>query len=185
MRSDALFSRCFVGAQAARSGNALELTRGLSMSTLRCGSSPRHANAGTRFAQHPLRHQGVEAGRDRPEPGARLASERRPRSLLLTASSLQLQSFSGAQDCVALVWLQHPAWSPSPGSKTHQPARRIGGRDQHPCIDLSPILLQGIVYGVKTEETTADPALINRYDYDGIFGTALNRFVVQVRRCHV
>ena len=26
----------------------------------------------------------------------------------------------------------------------------------------------------------ADPALINRYDYDGIFGTALNRFVVQV-----
>lgn len=37
------------------------------------------------------------------------------------------------------------------------------------------------MYGVKTEETTADPALINRYDYDGIFGTALNRFVVQVR----
>ena len=36
------------------------------------------------------------------------------------------------------------------------------------------------MYGVKTEETLADPALINRYDYDGIFGTALNRFVVQV-----
>lgn len=27
------------------------------------------------------------------------------------------------------------------------------------------------VYGLRTEETTADPALINRYDYDGIFGT--------------
>lgn len=37
------------------------------------------------------------------------------------------------------------------------------------------------MYGVRTEETVADPMLINRYDYDGIFGTALNRFVVQVR----
>jgi hypothetical protein len=42
--------------------------------------------------------------------------------------------------------------------------------------------VQGVVYGVRTEETTAHPALINRYDYDGIFGTALNRFVVQVRQ---
>jgi nucleoside-diphosphate-sugar epimerase len=42
-------------------------------------------------------------------------------------------------------------------------------------------LNQGVVYGVKTDETVADPRLINRYDYDGIFGTALNRFVVQVR----
>ncbi|GMH45865.1 hypothetical protein BSKO_13828 [Bryopsis sp. KO-2023] len=40
-------------------------------------------------------------------------------------------------------------------------------------------LNQGVVYGVRTEETMADPMLINRYDYDGIFGTALNRFVVQ------
>jgi hypothetical protein len=31
--------------------------------------------------------------------------------------------------------------------------------------------LQGVVYGVRTEETMADRALINRYDYDGIFGT--------------
>ena len=27
------------------------------------------------------------------------------------------------------------------------------------------------MYGVRTEETVADKALINRYDYDGIFGT--------------
>lgn len=39
--------------------------------------------------------------------------------------------------------------------------------------------MQGVVYGVRTEETMADPMLLNRYDYDGIFGTALNRFVVQ------
>lgn len=44
--------------------------------------------------------------------------------------------------------------------------------------------LQGIVYGVKTEETDADRALINRFDYDGVFGTALNRFVVQAAVGH-
>jgi UDP-sulfoquinovose synthase len=45
-------------------------------------------------------------------------------------------------------------------------------------------LNQGVVYGVATEETTAHPLLINRYDYDGIFGTALNRFVVQAAVGH-
>jgi UDP-sulfoquinovose synthase len=44
-------------------------------------------------------------------------------------------------------------------------------------------MTQGVVYGVRTDETVAHPALINRYDYDGIFGTALNRFVVQVSMC--
>lgn len=43
---------------------------------------------------------------------------------------------------------------------------------------------QGVVYGLRTEETVADPLLINRYDYDGIFGTALNRFVVQAAVGH-
>jgi hypothetical protein len=45
-------------------------------------------------------------------------------------------------------------------------------------------MAQGIVYGVKTDETVAHPDLINRYDYDGIFGTALNRFVVQAAVGH-
>lgn len=48
-------------------------------------------------------------------------------------------------------------------------------------IKLPDCGIVGIVYGVKTEECSADPTLVNRYDYDGIFGTALNRFVVQVR----
>lgn len=43
---------------------------------------------------------------------------------------------------------------------------------------------QGVVYGVSTEETTSDPLLVNRLDYDGIFGTALNRFVVQAAVGH-
>ena len=44
--------------------------------------------------------------------------------------------------------------------------------------------MQGIVYGVKTEETDADRRLVNRFDYDGVFGTALNRFVVQAAVGH-
>jgi UDP-sulfoquinovose synthase len=40
-------------------------------------------------------------------------------------------------------------------------------------------LNQGIVYGVETDETTRDPRLATRFDYDQIYGTALNRFCVQ------
>lgn len=40
-------------------------------------------------------------------------------------------------------------------------------------------LHQGIVWGTQTEETRLDPALINRFDYDGDYGTVLNRFLMQ------
>ncbi len=40
-------------------------------------------------------------------------------------------------------------------------------------------LNQGIVYGVETDETTLNPRLATRFDYDQIFGTALNRFCAQ------
>ena len=40
-------------------------------------------------------------------------------------------------------------------------------------------LNQGVVYGCVTPQTTRDPRLVNRFDYDGVFGTALNRFCVQ------
>jgi UDP-sulfoquinovose synthase len=40
-------------------------------------------------------------------------------------------------------------------------------------------LHQGIVWGTNTAETLADPRLINRFDYDGDFGTVLNRFLMQ------
>ncbi len=45
-------------------------------------------------------------------------------------------------------------------------------------------LNQGVVYGVTTEETAIDEVLINRLDYDAIFGTALNRFCVQAAVGH-
>ncbi|HEV3486803.1 MAG TPA: NAD-dependent epimerase/dehydratase family protein, partial [Vicinamibacterales bacterium] len=40
-------------------------------------------------------------------------------------------------------------------------------------------LNQGVVYGIETEETVLDERLCTRFDYDEIFGTALNRFCVQ------
>ena len=45
-------------------------------------------------------------------------------------------------------------------------------------------LNQGVVYGVLTEETGSDELLINRLDYDGVFGTALNRFCIQAAIGH-
>ncbi|HEY9522885.1 MAG TPA: NAD-dependent epimerase/dehydratase family protein [Thermopolyspora sp.] len=40
-------------------------------------------------------------------------------------------------------------------------------------------LNQGIVYGQQTPETALDDRLATRFDYDAVFGTVLNRFVVQ------
>ncbi|WP_028782923.1 NAD-dependent epimerase/dehydratase family protein [Thalassobacillus devorans] len=45
-------------------------------------------------------------------------------------------------------------------------------------------LNQGIVYGLHTNETKMDPMLVNRVDYDGVFGTALNRFLIQAATGH-
>jgi UDP-sulfoquinovose synthase len=40
-------------------------------------------------------------------------------------------------------------------------------------------LNQGIVYGQQTGETARDERLATRFDYDAVFGTVLNRFVIQ------
>ena len=40
-------------------------------------------------------------------------------------------------------------------------------------------LNQGVVYGLDTYETALDPVLATRFDYDQIYGTALNRFCIQ------
>jgi UDP-sulfoquinovose synthase len=41
-------------------------------------------------------------------------------------------------------------------------------------------LHQGVVYGIQTDETGLDRELFNRFDYDGIWGTVINRFCIQV-----
>ncbi|MBI4259521.1 MAG: NAD-dependent epimerase/dehydratase family protein [Actinobacteria bacterium] len=40
-------------------------------------------------------------------------------------------------------------------------------------------LNQGVVYGIHTPETQLDDRLLTRFDYDEVFGTALNRFCLQ------
>ncbi len=45
-------------------------------------------------------------------------------------------------------------------------------------------LNQGVVYGTVTDEVAMDEALINRFDYDEVFGTVLNRFCAQAALGH-
>ncbi|MFD1127718.1 MULTISPECIES: NAD-dependent epimerase/dehydratase family protein [unclassified Paenibacillus] len=45
-------------------------------------------------------------------------------------------------------------------------------------------LHQGIVWGTHTKETQLDERLINRFDYDGDYGTVLNRFLMQAAIGH-
>jgi UDP-sulfoquinovose synthase len=45
-------------------------------------------------------------------------------------------------------------------------------------------LNQGVVYGTVTDEVAMDEALINRFDYDEVFGTVLNRFCIQAAIGH-
>lgn len=63
--------------------------------------------------------------------------------------------------------------------------------DSHNLMFMSRIwglrvtdLNQGVVYGLHTEETRLDPVLVNRLDYDAVFGTALNRFLIQAAIGH-
>jgi UDP-sulfoquinovose synthase len=48
------------------------------------------------------------------------------------------------------------------------------------CTDLN----QGVVYGVHTDETGLHPGLATRFDYDDVWGTALNRFCVEAAIDH-
>lgn len=45
-------------------------------------------------------------------------------------------------------------------------------------------LHQGVVWGTQTRETRLDERLINRFDYDGDYGTVLNRFLMQAAVGH-
>src|SRR6202161_313975 len=43
---------------------------------------------------------------------------------------------------------------------------------------------QGVVYGIETDETMLDERLATRFDYDGIWGTVLNRFCIEAAIGH-
>lgn len=69
-----------------------------------------------------------------------------------------------------------------PGSVYHmtktQDALMFGFFNRNDGIRITD-LHQGIVWGTNTPETELDPRLINRFDYDGDYGTVLNRFLMQ------
>ena len=54
------------------------------------------------------------------------------------------------------------------------------GNDRLRITDLH----QGIVWGTQTPQTVRDERLINRFDYDGDYGTVLNRFLMQAAIGH-
>jgi UDP-sulfoquinovose synthase len=55
---------------------------------------------------------------------------------------------------------------------TFQLYQKLYGLD---IVDLH----QGVVWGSQTTETLASPELFNRYDYDSMYGTVVNRFIAQ------
>jgi UDP-sulfoquinovose synthase len=73
-------------------------------------------------------------------------------------------------------------YPPNPGSIYHMTKTQdqllfayYNKNDQVRVTDLH----QGIVWGTQTIETARDERLINRFDYDGDYGTVLNRFLMQ------
>lgn len=78
-------------------------------------------------------------------------------------------------------------YPPSPGSVYHltkcQEALMFQFYNKCNKVRITD-LHQGIVWGTNTEETTMDERLINRFDYDGDYGTVLNRFLMQAAFDH-
>ncbi len=77
---------------------------------------------------------------------------------------------------------QEILYPPNPGSIYHLTKTQdqlffayYAKNDQLRITDLH----QGIVWGTQTKETKLDERLINRFDYDGDYGTVLNRFLMQ------
>jgi UDP-sulfoquinovose synthase len=77
---------------------------------------------------------------------------------------------------------QEILYPPNPGSIYHMTKTQdqllfayYNKNDRVRITDLH----QGIVWGTQTAETRRDERLINRFDYDGDYGTVLNRFVMQ------
>ena len=79
------------------------------------------------------------------------------------------------------------AYPPSPGSIYHmtkvQDSTMFEYYNRNDGVKVTD-LHQGIVWGTQTDETGMDERLINRFDYDGEYGTVLNRFIVQAAVGH-
>lgn len=78
-------------------------------------------------------------------------------------------------------------YPPNPGSIYHlsktQDALAFAYYNKNDSVRITD-LHQGVVWGSQTEETKFDERLINRFDYDGEYGTALNKFLIQASIGH-
>jgi UDP-sulfoquinovose synthase len=78
-------------------------------------------------------------------------------------------------------------YPPSPGSIYHmtkcQDAIMFYYYNKNDKLRITD-LHQGIVWGTQTDETARHENLINRFDYDGDYGTVLNRFLMQAAVGH-
>ena len=78
--------------------------------------------------------------------------------------------------------IQDILYPPNPGSIYHltktQDALMFAFYNSNDGIRITD-LHQGVVWGTQTDETSLDERLINRFDYDGDYGTVLNRFLMQ------
>ena len=78
-------------------------------------------------------------------------------------------------------------YPPNPGSIYHmtktQDALMFAFYNMNNGIRVTD-LHQGIVWGTQTNETRLDDRLINKFSYDGDYGTVLNRFLVQAAIDH-
>jgi len=83
--------------------------------------------------------------------------------------------------------LQEILYPANPGSIYHltktQDALMFAFYNKNDEIKITD-LHQGIVWGTHTDETKLDERLINRFDYDGDYGTVLNRFLMQAAIKH-
>ncbi len=79
------------------------------------------------------------------------------------------------------------AYPPNPGSIYHltkcQDALFFQYYNKNDNLRITD-LHQGIVWGCQTDETIIHEDLINRFDYDGDYGTVLNRFAIQAATDH-
>ena len=78
-------------------------------------------------------------------------------------------------------------YPPNPGSLYHmtktQDALMFAFYNKNNGIRTTD-LHQGVVWGTQTDETRLDEKLINKFSYDGDYGTVLNRFIMQAAIGH-
>jgi len=90
----------------------------------------------------------------------------------------------GREDEEKLIEIPYP---PDPGSIYHMTktmdALMFAYFNKNDGVRVTD-LHQGVVWGTNTHETMMDEALINRFDYDGDYGTVLNRFLMQAAVGH-